>query len=140
MGKSRLAPIKLVTIPRMELSAAVVSTKLERMLRNELSISIDQSSFRTDSTCFLRYIENKDKRFQTFVATRIATIHDASSPEQWNYVDTNSNPADEASRGVPTNALQRWIKGPEFLAKPSEAWPPNCVQPFTKAIPKSKKA
>ena len=45
MGKSRLAPIKLVTIPRMELSAAVVSTKLERMLRNELSISIDQSFF-----------------------------------------------------------------------------------------------
>ena len=123
MGKSRLAPIKLVTIPRMELSAAVVSTKLERMLRNELSISIDQSFFWTDSTCVLRYIENKDKRFQTFVANRIATIHDASSPEQWNYVDTDSNPADEASRGVPANALQRWIEGPEFLAKPSEAWP-----------------
>jgi hypothetical protein len=102
----------------MELSAAVVSTKLERMLRNELSISIDQSFFWTDSTCVLRYIENKDKRFQTFVANRIATIHDASSPEQWNYVDTNSNPADEASRGVPANALQRWIQGPEFLAKP----------------------
>ena len=51
MGKSRLAPIKLVTIPRMELSAAVVSTKLDKMSRNELSLPIDQSFFWTDSTC-----------------------------------------------------------------------------------------
>ena len=123
LGKSRLAPLKPVTIPRMELSAAVVSTKLERMLKTELTIPIDQSFFWTDSTCVLRYIENKDKRFQTFVANRIATIHDASSPEQWNYVDTNSNPADDASRGVPANALQRWIAGPEFLTKPREVWP-----------------
>ena len=95
----------------MELSAAVVSTKLERMLKTELTIPIDQS-FWTDSTCVLRYIENKDKRFQTFVANWIATIHDVSSPEQWNYVDTNSNPADDASRGVLANALRRWIAGP----------------------------
>jgi hypothetical protein len=77
MGKSRLAPIKPVTIPRLELSAAVVSTKLDKMSRNELSLPIDQSFFWTDSTCVLRYIENKNKRFQTFVANRIATIHDA---------------------------------------------------------------
>ena len=123
MGKSRLAPIKPVTIPRLELSAAVVSTKLDRMLRNELSLPIDQSFFWTDSTCVLRYIANTDKRFQTFVANRIATIHDASTSTQWHYVDTTSNSADDASRGVQANSLQRWIEGPDFLAQPSEAWP-----------------
>ncbi len=61
MGKSRLAPIKPVTIPRLELLAAVVSTKLDKMSRNELSLPIDQSFFWTDSTCVLRYIENKNK-------------------------------------------------------------------------------
>ena len=117
------APIKPITIPRMELSAAVVSTKLDGMTRNELSLPVDQSFFWTDSTCVIRYIENTNKRFQTFVANRIATIHDASSPTQWNYVDTHSNPADDASRGVPADSLQRWIKGPDFLTKPSDDWP-----------------
>ena len=78
IGKSRLAPIKPVTIPRLELSAAVVSTKLDKMSRNELSLPVDQSFFWTDSTCVLRCIQNTNKRFQTFVANRIATIHDAS--------------------------------------------------------------
>ncbi|XP_028418032.1 uncharacterized protein LOC114542779 [Dendronephthya gigantea] len=123
MGKSRLAPMKPVTIPRMELSAAVVSTKLDKMSRNELSLPTDQSFFWTDSTCFLRYIENTTKRFQTFVANRIATIHDASTPKQWNYVDTCSNPADDASRGVPADSLLRWIKGSDFLTKPPGEWP-----------------
>ncbi len=121
MGKSRFAPIKPVTIPRLELSAAVVSTKLDKMSRNELSLPIDQSFFWTDSTCVLRYIENTNKRFQTFVANRIATIHDASTPTQWNYVDTHLNPADDASRGVPADSLQRWIEG--FLTQSNEAWP-----------------
>ncbi|XP_078357279.1 uncharacterized protein LOC144642164 [Oculina patagonica] len=123
MGKSRLAPIKPVTIPRMELSAAVVATRLEKISRGELSLPINQSFFWTDSTCVLRYLENQDRRFQTFVANRVATIHDASSPSQWRYVNTQFNPADDASRGVSADSLQRWIHGPEFLTQTEETWP-----------------
>ena len=122
-GKSRLAPIKPVTIPRMELSAAVVATRLEKISRGELSLPINQSFFWTDSTCVLRYLENQDRRFQTFVANRVATIHDASSPSQWRYVNTQCNPADDASRGVSADSLQRWIHGPEFLTQSKETWP-----------------
>ena len=106
MGKSRLAPIKPVTIPRMELSAAVVATRLDRISRRELSLPINESFFWTDSTCVLRYIENLDKRFQTFVANRVATIHDASSPSQWRYVNTQSNPANDAWSRVLGSATQ----------------------------------
>ena len=134
MGKSRLAPIKPVTIPRLELSAAVVSTKLDKMSRNELNLPVDQSFFWTDSTCVLRYIENTNKRFQTFVANRIATIHDTSTPTQWNYVDTHSNPADDASRGVPSDSLQRWIEGPNFLTQTNEAWPKRPEQLTTNVL------
>ena len=123
MGKSRLAPIKPITIPRMEQSAAVLSTTLDRMVRNELSLLISKSFFWMDSTCLLQYIGNTNKRFQTFVANRIATIHDASSPTQWNYVDTHTNPADDASRGVPSNSLQHWIEGTDFLTKAPDEWP-----------------
>ena len=123
MGKSRLAPMKSVTVPRMELSAAVVATRLDTMSRKELSLPISESFFWTDSTCVLRYIENEDKRFQTFVANRIATIHEASSPDQWRYVNTQLNPADDASRGVSADSLHRWIHGPEFLIQPTDEWP-----------------
>ena len=119
MGKSRLAPIKPVTIPRMELSAAVIATRLDRISRGELTLSISESFFWTDSTCILRYIENKDKWFKTFVANRIATIHEVSSPPQRNYVNPQSNPADNASRGVSGDSLHRWTHGPEFLTQSS---------------------
>ena len=75
MAKSRLGPLKAMTVPRMELSAAVLATRLDRMIKQEVTLPIDQSTFWTDSTCVLRYIENKDKRFQTFVANRISAIH-----------------------------------------------------------------
>ena len=123
MGKSRLSPIKCVTIPRLELSAAVIATRLDQTCRKELTFNIDESKFWTDSTCVLRYIKNLDKRFQTFVANRVATIHELSTPEQWAHIGTELNPADDASRGVPAESLQRWLNGPSFLYQPAEAWP-----------------
>ena len=123
MEKSRLAPIKPVTIPRMELSAAVVATKLDKISCQEISFPINQSFFWTNSTCVLRHIENQDKRFQTFVANRIAAIHNSTSPSQWNYVNTELNPADDASRGVSADSLERWIQGPEFLCQSNQTWP-----------------
>lgn len=123
MGKSRLTPLKSITVPRMELSAAVLATRLDKITREELSLPVDQSFFWTDSKCVLRYIENDSKRFQTFVANRVATIRDSSSPSQWNYVATDLNPANEASRGVSADGMQRWINGPEFLSQPMESWP-----------------
>ena len=79
----------------MELSAAVVATRLGKISQGELSLLINQSFFWTDSTCILRYFENQDKQFQTFVLNRVAAIHDASS--QWRYVNTQLNPSDYAS-------------------------------------------
>ena len=79
-----------------------------------------------DSTCVLSYILNEDKRFHTFVANRVSTIHDASSPSQWNYVDMKSNPADDTSRGLEIEDLlknKRWLDGPDFLWKTKDCWP-----------------
>lgn len=92
IGKSRQTPQKSVTIPRLELSAAVVATRLNRMIHHELDVAVEESFLWTDSTCVLSYITNQGKRFQTFVANRIETINEGSRPSQWNYVDTGSNP------------------------------------------------
>ncbi|XP_032226970.1 uncharacterized protein LOC116610275 [Nematostella vectensis] len=99
MAKSRLAPLKAMTIPRMELSASVLATSLDKMITQEIDLPLAKSTFWTDSTCVIRYIENRKKRFQVFVANRVAAILDESDPTQWRYVDTANNPADEVSRG-----------------------------------------
>ena len=80
MGKSRLSPLKPVTIPRMELSAALLSTRLDKMLRQEIDFPINDSFYWMDSTCVLRYIANDERRYKTFVANRVAAIREHSTP------------------------------------------------------------
>ena len=130
MGKARLTPTKAVTVPRLELTAATVSVRVGQMLNKELEIKPESVIYHTDSTTVLRYIGNERKRFQIFVANRVQLIRDFTSPMQWKYVDTDSNPADDASRGLSAATLlqqQRWTKGPQFLWKMESEWP---QQPF----------
>ena len=87
---------------------------------------IDESFLWSDSTCVLSYIANRDKRFQTFVANRIAAIHEGSRASHWRYVDTGSNTADDASRGLSAEELccsKRRICGTNFLWKEESSWP-----------------
>jgi hypothetical protein len=83
LAKSKLAPIKSVTIPRLELMAAVVAVRLDATLRKELRLRINMSVFWTDSMIVLAYLKNTTSRFQTFVANRVSMIHDLSEPKQW---------------------------------------------------------
>ena len=97
MSKSKLTPLNIKTIPRLELAAAVVSVKLEKLMQQQLEIPVHESLFWTDSMIVLNYIMNQDKRFHTFVANRVAAIQEVSQPSQWHHVDTSSNPADDVS-------------------------------------------
>ncbi len=83
MGKARVAPLKRPTIPRMELTAATVATKMDLMLRKELQLELKPSVYRTDSTAVLKYLRNESTRFRTFVSNRVTTILKGSSIEQW---------------------------------------------------------
>ena len=118
IAKSRLTPLKTISIPRLELSAATVSIRLDRMMRKELQLPIDASYFCTDSTTVLKYINNEDKRFHTFVANRVAVVRDGSDPSQCRHVETKVNPADDASRGLTAYEFlgsTRLMNGSDFL-------------------------
>ncbi len=131
LGKARVAPLKQVTIPRLELTAAVLAVRVDTMLRAEIQLQLEKSCFWTDSTSVLKYIKNEDKRFLTFVANRISAIRKTSSVSQWRYIHTTQNPADKASRGVKVDDLltnRRWLEGPEFLWKPEDEWPFNSLE------------
>ena len=125
IGKARVAPLKPVTVPRLELTAAVVSVKTSAQLQRELDYEGVEEVFWTDSKVVLGYISNETRRFHIFVSNRVQQIQEQSSPEQWHYVDTKSNPADHSSRGLSPRELQKssWITGPAFLWKDKSCWP-----------------
>ena len=81
-GKSRLAHMKQITIPRLELSAAVLAVRMNHTLQEEFQSKFDRTALWTDSTAVLQYIKNEDKRFYTLVANRLAVIHDGSNQHQ----------------------------------------------------------
>ena len=117
MGKSRVAPSKITTIPRLELTAAVVAANIGVMLKEELNYASLKQYFWTDSKVVLRYINNEAKRFHTFVANRVQMIRSNTDPKEWRYIDTKNNPADHASRGLSVQELMKsnWFTGPAFL-------------------------
>ena len=118
IGKSHLAPLKVTTIPRLELTAATVSVQLNKILTKELQIPIDEVTFWTDSMTVIRYITNESKRFHTYVANRVAFVREESSPFQWRYINSKSNPADEALRGIMADVFVvngHLLKGLVFL-------------------------
>ncbi|XP_078485266.1 uncharacterized protein LOC108950654 [Ciona intestinalis] len=119
IGKSRAVPLKPITIPRLELTAAVVSAQMSAYLRKHLSYEGYKEFFWVDSQVVLGYLNNDAKRFQVFVANRIQKIRDVSKPEYWFHICGKENPADLASRGVSSSHLLKddsvWLYGPNFL-------------------------
>jgi len=129
MGKARVRPFKsAVTVPKLELTAATLATKINKVVVKELEgrLKIDSVRYWTDSMIVLKYIANETRRFVTFVANRVAAIRQESEPKQWRHVQSELNPADYASRGImpsETRKLERWQRGPEFLWQNVEEWP-----------------
>ena len=111
-----------MTIPRLELTAAVVSVRESQWLGNELDYQDVTEFFWTDSKVVMGYINNVTRRFHIFVANRVQQIHEHTRAKQWQYIDTHSNPADAASRGLTAKQLlddnYRWFSGPRFLWNP----------------------
>jgi len=75
IGKSRVAPLKALSIPRLELCAATLATQLAQLVSSWLRLKLESTFFWTDSTSVLRCIGNPFRRFHVFVANRLSVIH-----------------------------------------------------------------
>ena len=106
VAKARVSPTKTVTVPRLELTAAVIAAKLGIKVKKELQIHIDKEYYWSDSKVVLAYISDDQRRFGVFVANRVQFIREHTQVRQWHYIPTTINPADHASRGLHARELQ----------------------------------
>ncbi|XP_067024040.1 uncharacterized protein [Acropora muricata] len=126
IAKNRVAPLKQLSIPRLELQAALLAARLADTVKRELDLHISDTIFSSDSKTVLSYISNESRRFHTFVANIVSEIQDSSESSQWRYVPTHLNPADDCTRGLHASEITRkcrWITGPSFLRQTEDTWP-----------------
>ncbi|RUS72387.1 hypothetical protein EGW08_019847 [Elysia chlorotica] len=116
-AKARVAPTKSVSIPRLELTAALVAAEIGRTVKESLTIQIKTEHFWSDSKVALGYINNDAKKFHVFVANRVSKIRELTELNQWHHVASEDNPADHCSRGLSATELSssNWLTGPAFL-------------------------
>ena len=78
MGKSLVNPVRFVSISRLEISAATLAIKIKRVLTRELHAVFDSFHMWADSMVVLGYVRNRTTLFRTYVANKLANIHDGS--------------------------------------------------------------
>ncbi|TWW67283.1 hypothetical protein D4764_02G0003240 [Takifugu flavidus] len=126
MARSRVAPKRQISMPRLELCAALAGAQLAALILKELTVSISSTSLWMDSTMVLNWLRSESCRFKVFVGTRVSEIQELTQNHEWRYVDSPSNPADDVTRGKTVAELilpNRWIEGPVFLRQSSKHWP-----------------
>ncbi|XP_072929551.1 uncharacterized protein [Epargyreus clarus] len=133
MGKAKVAPLKLLTIPRLELQAALIGARMASTILKEHEWKPGRVYYWTDSKTVLHWIRNDKKKYTPFVAHRLAEIGELSQVEDWRWVPTADNVADDATR-IETKRItgaDRWFTGPSFLSLPEEEWPTEATSSDT---------
>ena len=127
MGKSKVAPKKASTIPRLELNAAVQAAKMASFLQQQLQLPTEKIFTYTDSIVVLYWVTKNPNDLIPYVANRVTIIQQYGY--KLSYIATNENSSDHASRGLTVSQLKstNWFTGPSFFAIDEKNWPDRTV-------------
>ena len=137
-SKTKVAPIKQLTIPILELSAVLLTARLLNTVAKDLQIPTPHLYAWTDSTIVLGWLNNSAGNWKIFVSNRISQVLSVISSSQWRHVPSLENPADHASRGLlPSDLLQSklWWEGPPWLKLSASFWPPPVIARMQSSLP-----
>ncbi|GBL73826.1 hypothetical protein AVEN_185808-1 [Araneus ventricosus] len=123
-ARSRIAPLKGISIPRMELLAYNIGARLANSVKKDLNLVDIESFFWNDSMDALHWIK-KEGPWMTFVSNRVNEIRRLSEAYEWKFVPVTQNPADLPSRGCSVKTLlkKQWYEGPPWLRDSRDKWP-----------------
>ena len=116
LGKARVAPMKVMTVPKLELKAALLAARLKQDICRALTVHISKVFMRTDSTTVLQWLNSTSKQ-PIFVANSVCEILEHNSVDERNHIASSDNPADTGTRGMSAEVLQSssWVRGPDLL-------------------------
>lgn len=104
-ARSRVAPVRQQSIPRLELCAAHTGAQLAAVLKRELTLTITSITYWTDSSTVLNWLQSQSCRYKLFVGTRVTDIQELTEGSPWRYVSSADNPVDDITRGLTLSQL-----------------------------------